>query len=147
MKDRRAARKDLGVGRARAALPSTERCTPEWIVNRAFSERVQRTRKESNMAGPIYKLFMVRFNRSMYELSEEEQRALSDKVREALEQVGGKTVVMCASGWANEQWQYFGVEEFPDIEAVQKHTQLLHELSWPRYVESVSMLGTKWPPS
>lgn len=99
------------------------------------------------MAGPIYKLFMVRFNRSMYELSEEDRRALMDKVQQALEQVGGKTVVMCASGWANEQWQYFGVEEFPDIEAVQKQAELHMKIGWFGYVgESFTLLGDKLSP-
>jgi Family of unknown function (DUF6616) len=108
---------------------------------------VQRTRKESNMAGPIYKLFMVRFNRSMYELSEEERRALMSRVGQALKQVGGKTVVMCASGWANEQWQYFGVEELPDIEAVQKQSELVSQTGWFGYIdESFTLLGTKLSP-
>ena len=99
------------------------------------------------MAGPIYKLFMVRFNRSMYELSEEERRALMSRVGQALKQVGGKTVVMCASGWANEQWQYFGVEELPDIEAVQKQSELVSQTGWFGYIdESFTLLGTKLSP-
>jgi len=76
-------------------------------------------------------------------LSPEEQQDRLAKVGAALEQVGGKPVVICAPGWSNEQWQVFGVEEFPDIEAVQKHTQLLNELNWGRYLTSVSILGTK----
>ena len=41
------------------------------------------------------------------------------------------------------------LKQFPDIEAVQKHTQLLNELNWFRYVESMTVLGTKSeePPS
>jgi hypothetical protein len=35
------------------------------------------------------------------------------------------------------------VEEFPDIEAVQKHTAELDELDWFRYVESMTLLGFK----
>ena len=31
-----------------------------------------------------------------------------------------------------------------DIEAVQKHSQLLNELKLFHYIESVSMLGTEW---
>ena len=41
----------------------------------------------------------------------------------------------------------FGLDEFPDIEAVQKFTELLHEQDHFRYIEGVSMLGTKWEPS
>lgn len=49
--------------------------------------------------------------------------------------------------WSAEQWALFGVEEFPDIEAVQRHTELLFALEWSRYMKGVSMLGTQWPPA
>ena len=65
------------------------------------------------------------------------------QVQGTLDQVGGKMVVICNSDWSNEQWRVFGVEEFPDIEAVHKHTKLLNELEWYRYLDSVSTLGTK----
>jgi hypothetical protein len=51
---------------------------------------------------------------------------------------------MCNSVWASEQTQFWGVEEFPDIEAVQKLAQLQAELNWYRYVDSKTILGTKW---
>jgi hypothetical protein len=35
------------------------------------------------------------------------------------------------------------VEEFPDIEAVQKHTADLNELDWFRYLDSMTLLGSK----
>ena len=99
------------------------------------------------MAGPIYKLWMFRYTEAWYQLSEEEQNSLLAKVVEALEQVGGKTVLTCVSAWSSEQWLTFGIEEFPDIETVQKHTEDLWELNWFRYLEGTSMLGTKWEPS
>ena len=99
------------------------------------------------MAGPIYKLFMARTSEAWYQLSEDEQNALSAKVSQALEAVGGKRVIVCTPAWATEQWDVLGVEEFPDLEAVQRHTELLYELNWLRYMDSISMLGTEWPPS
>ena len=94
------------------------------------------------MAGPIYKLWMAKFTEAWYQLSQEEQSSLLAKVNEALEQVGGKRSIYCESAWSSEQWLGFGVEEFPDIEAVQKHTALLNELNWPRYITSMTLLGT-----
>ena len=41
----------------------------------------------------------------------------------------------------------FGVEEYPDIEAVQKHTADLLALNLFRYLESFSLLGIEWSPS
>ena len=95
------------------------------------------------MAGPIYKLWMCRPTEAWYQLSEEEQDDHLAKISKAREEVGGKSITSCTSAWSSEQWQYFGVEEFPDIEAVQKHTARLLELNHFRYIESVSVLGTE----
>lgn len=96
------------------------------------------------MAQPIYKLFQARFTEAWHQLPEEEQRRLLTQVDEALAQVGAKRVVLCESAWANEQWAGFGVEEFPDIEAVQQYSQLLTKLNWYRYLESITTLGTPY---
>ncbi len=98
------------------------------------------------MAQPIYKLFQAKFTEAWHQLPGEEQRRLETQVEEALAQVGAKRVLLCVSAWANEQWTAFGVEEFPDIEAVQKHSQLLIELNWFRYLESITTLGTPYTP-
>src|SRR5690242_1691700 len=98
------------------------------------------------MAKPIYKMFTVRFSQAWYQLSQEEQTNLLGKVVEALEKVGGKTVLLCDSSWSSEQWPFFGVEEYPDLEAVQNHAKLLSELNWYRYIESSTVLGTEWAP-
>lgn len=97
------------------------------------------------MSAPIYKLYMGKLLEAWHMLSEDEQKALLTKVNEALAQVGGKRVIQCNPGWCTEEWHFWGVEEFPNIEAVMKHTQLLADLHWHRYVESNSMLGTAYP--
>jgi hypothetical protein len=99
------------------------------------------------MAGPIYKLWMMRPKEAYYQLPEEERNSLGATVQDALRKVGGKSIVTCTSGWSNEQWMLFGVEEFPDVEAVQRLSELHNELDWFRYAESFSMLGVEWPPS
>jgi hypothetical protein len=96
------------------------------------------------VAGPIYKLWMSRFKEPWFELSEEEQKGYIAKLYELREQVGGKEVITCDPFWADHTWTRFGVDEYPDIEAVQKSTELLNELQYSRYVEAVSMLGTNY---
>ena len=59
------------------------------------------------------------------------------------DQVGGKRLISCDPSWSTEQWHFWGVEEFPDIQAVMKHTKLLADLKWERYVETITVLGTK----
>ena len=99
------------------------------------------------MAQSIYKVFLARPLEAWYQLSQEEQASLLAKVNEALEKAGGKTVVLCNSSWSSEQWQFFGVEEFPNIEAIQKQAALHNELNWLRYIESVTVLGTELQPT
>jgi len=99
------------------------------------------------MAQAIYHLFLVKPNEAWHQLSREEQDNLFAKVNEARAQVGGKEILTCNSGWASEQWPFWGVEQFPDIEAVQKHHELLSAFNWFRYGESMTLLGTEAQPS
>ena len=97
------------------------------------------------MSGPIYKLFMFRNTEAFYQASEEERNEFLSKLGAAFENVGGKRIVTCNSYWASDQWSVFGVEMFPDLEAVQKYAEAMNELNMPRYVESMSLLGTEFP--
>jgi hypothetical protein len=99
------------------------------------------------MAGPIYKLFMTRPTEAWYQLTEKEQNDLMAKNRESLDKAGVKSIVTCNSTWSNEQWMLFGLEEYADMEAVQKHTADLLALNWFRYIDSFSLLGTEWSPA
>lgn len=95
------------------------------------------------MSQPIYKLFMFRNTEAYYQASEEERNEFLGKLDAAFQKVGGKRLVMCNSSWSSEQWPVFGVEVFPNIEAVQQYSEALNELNMPRYVESMSVLGTE----
>ena len=95
----------------------------------------------------IYKLFMLRPSEAWYQLSKEAQDELTGKVNAALTKVGAKRIVLCDSSWASEEWLAFGVEEFPNIEAVQAHAKLLIELNLNRYFVSSTLLGTEWQSS
>jgi hypothetical protein len=96
------------------------------------------------MAQSIYKLWQGRPTEAWHQLSQEEQQRLMGKVTEALDTAGGKELVACDAAWSNERWPFFGVEEFPDLEAVQRHEQLLTDLNWLRYIESRTTLGTEF---
>jgi hypothetical protein len=98
------------------------------------------------MAQPIYKLFQFRYTEAFYQLSQDERNGILGKLNEAFQKVGGKQIVLCDSSWASEQWPVFGVEQFPDIEAVQQYAKALAELNLPRYLVSTSMLGTELQP-
>jgi hypothetical protein len=93
---------------------------------------------------PVYKLWQGRFTEAWHQLSQEEQQRLFTLVPQALDTAGGKELVLCSAAWSNERWPFFGVEEFPDMEAVERHAQLLTELNWARYIESRTTLGTQF---
>jgi hypothetical protein len=96
------------------------------------------------MSQPIYKLWQARPTEAWHQLSQQEQQGLLSKVAEALSTAGGKELVICDAAWSTERWPLFGVEEFPDLEAVQRHEQLLADLNWLRYVASRTTLGTEF---
>ena len=96
------------------------------------------------MAGPIYKLFIAKYTEAWYQLSKEERDQLSAAEREHAKQSGSKIVLVCDCAWSTDQWMFFGVEEYPDIESAQRFGRLKLELPWSRYLEGVSFLGTKW---
>ncbi len=95
------------------------------------------------MGKPIYKMFQVKPLEAWYQLSKEDRDNLMAKISESLKEVGGKSIVSCYSKWSSEEYTFFGVEEYPDIEAVQKHSENCWNLNWFRYAESMSTLGTK----
>jgi len=92
-------------------------------------------------------MFMFRNTEAYYQASEEERNEILGKLDAAFQKVGGKRLVWCNSYWSSDQWQVFGVEVFPNIEAVQQYSQAMNELHLSRYVESVSLLGTEFPTS
>jgi hypothetical protein len=97
------------------------------------------------MAGPVYKWWRAGAKEAWYQLSKEEQDAMFAKVDEARKSVGAKVLIYCSSGWDSEKWSYWGVEEFPSIEAVQEFARCIEDLNWLRYIESDIMLGTALP--
>ena len=91
----------------------------------------------------IYKSFRGRTTEAWHQLTEDEREALLAKTDDARSQVGGKTLLVCDCAWSSDEWWFFGMEEFPDIEAVQKCAKLRADFEWPHYWEGESLLGTK----
>jgi hypothetical protein len=99
------------------------------------------------MAQPIYKVWFMKYTEAWYRLSPEEQNTLMAQVGASLQQVGAEVIMMRYSIWASEEWLGWGVEKYPNIEAVQQHAQNLYGLKWFMYVESQTSLGVEMPPT
>jgi hypothetical protein len=95
------------------------------------------------MSEPIFKLFFVKFRENWYQLPRDEQVQLLTKMEAAFERAGAKRPVFCNCSWSAEQWSEFGVEEFPNLAALQQFRQELEQIGWSRYVETQTFLGTK----
>lgn len=97
------------------------------------------------MAGPVYKMFYGRMKEAWYQLSQEQQDAIWSQMQEAFKKVGGKPIVICDSNWSSEKWHFWGVEEYPSLEALQEYSHCLYEMDWFRYCDSEILLGTAMP--
>lgn len=98
------------------------------------------------MSKPIYKLYVMKANPELEKVIREQPALVQEmlgKVVQSLKEVGAKQVVSCNTQWANEEFFAFGVEEYPDLEAVQKHVEFTQNLGWFQYVQSFTLLGTK----
>ena len=98
------------------------------------------------MSKPVYVLHVARLTEAWYQLSEQERESLLSNFPPIHEKFGVKTIIMCDARWSSER-EFFSVEEYPDIEALQKKQEAENELDWPRYCEvCIRILGTKWEP-
>lgn len=96
---------------------------------------------------PIVKILFYKPKEAYFGLSAEERKQLAIKTAKDVTDVGGRWLTRCDCYWADEKWVQFGVMEFPDIEAVQKHARFIASLEQFKYIESKSYLGTptEWP--
>ncbi len=95
------------------------------------------------MAQPIYKTYIGKPREAWYQLSKAEQEQLFAKIEAARTKFGVKEIINCDSSWSSDQWLFFGVEEYPNIEAVQQYHAALNEINWFRYIDGITVLGTK----
>ena len=95
------------------------------------------------MDKPIYKIFLNRYRDAWYQLSDEERTNLMDRADKDFQELGIKTVVLCDTSWDTEEWDFAGVAEYPDIEAVLQLRKRQDEVGWFRYFDAKAVLGTK----
>jgi len=95
------------------------------------------------MTQKVFQLFMATPTEAWYQLSKEEQDDLIAKQAESFNKAGAKNLVFADSAWSNEEWLFFGVNEYPDIESLQKHTTRLADIQWLRYLDTRVILGTE----
>ena len=92
---------------------------------------------------PIIRLMFAKVKEAFYKLSEKDQLEFMLKDRKNWEELGCKLLMMIDCRWSNEDWNYIGVEEWPNIEALEKRAKFENEeLQKFRYAETKTYLGT-----
>ena len=118
---------------------------PRYVNSMSLLGSAMQPPEELNAANQILKLFMFRPTAALHQLSRADQDSMMTKLGEAITTVGGQGLLYCNSSWASERWQIFGLEAFPDLEAVQKLAEIHTELNWYQYIDGKTMLGTLFP--
>lgn len=90
---------------------------------------------------PIYRVFLSRPSPLSYGLPADDHEEMLRRTHEAAQVAGAKPVLSAYTRWNNEEWEYFGVEQFASAEDALRYTQYLSVSSWYRYTVSRSFLG------
>jgi hypothetical protein len=92
---------------------------------------------------PIIILYFAKIKEEYYNLSEEEKQVFMRKDRKQMDELGMKLIMTIDCRWSNEEWDFIGIEEWPTIEALEKHAKFeKEERKAFRYAESKTYLGT-----
>ena len=92
---------------------------------------------------PVIRLFFAKMKKAFIELPEEEKIAFMSKDRKNLDELGMEAVEMVNCGWSNEEWDYIGIEKWPNMDAIKKREIFENnELEISKYVDSKIILGT-----
>lgn len=94
------------------------------------------------MEDPIYVLWRCKRTESWYQLSKQEAETILVKERQALKAVGGRNIISCDSRWGFAQCEWFGIDEFPNIQARQAFVAIQEELNLFRYYDVDYTLAT-----
>ncbi len=90
---------------------------------------------------PIYKLFFFRRSVLVRDLPEEQLQAMVEQAKEPAVRLGVRPLLLADMRWSNEQYAYFGVEQYPSLEIEQEYCRCLEQLGWYGCFEGESYLG------
>ncbi len=89
----------------------------------------------------IYKLFFYRRSALARDLTAEQLQEVIGQAQEPAERLGVRQLLLAEMRWSNEQFEYFGVEQYPSLETWQEYCRCLDQHSWYQYFEGESYLG------
>jgi hypothetical protein len=99
------------------------------------------TREEGFFMQPIIKMYLGRHTPDWDALTAEEQDMLSMEAHAALDMCGGRWTLDCSVIQPEDGWQWFGIEIFPNQQALVQYHDALAALGWYRYVVELNVFG------
>lgn len=93
------------------------------------------------MDTPLYKLYFFKRNASYYDLSEAQWAQMRAEITTQQKALGIRDLFNAQMTWSNEQFESFGVEFYPSLEAAQAYTRCLFDLGYYKLIDSESYLG------
>ncbi|MBE0695495.1 MAG: hypothetical protein IH586_01085 [Anaerolineaceae bacterium] len=90
----------------------------------------------------VYRVYLSRLTDYGHGLSPDQLNGMWAQGREALNRVHGRMLIGGYMRFNNEEWESFGVERFPNQEAVLAYSQFLSVSGWYRVSLARSFLGT-----
>lgn len=90
---------------------------------------------------PVYKVYLMKQTMAAITASPEMRADYLKKHDEFLAQTGGKVLLVCDMVWSNEEYEYFGLEVFPNLQSLIAFHEKLRSLGWFAFFESKSYLG------
>jgi hypothetical protein len=90
---------------------------------------------------PVYRVYFSRPTPQAYEVEAKKYQAALQMITESRTRAGGRPLIAAYMRWNNEEWEYFGVERFPSINALLAYSQFLTENRWYRYTQAISYIG------
>ena len=98
------------------------------------------------MGQRVLHLYLASWKDSWRQMSEEERNALMEKVHESIDANGGRIVVGAYCAWSTAEYEFFGVEEYPHVEALSTHIATQREIGFSQHVDEKIVVGTPWEP-
>ena len=93
---------------------------------------------------PVYRAYLAHETAFARQMEPQELESKYNLAGEAFKSAGGMPVLSAYMRWNNEGYEYFGIERYPNLEALIGYTQFLSSNDWYRIMESRSYLGTAY---
>lgn len=91
---------------------------------------------------PVFKLYLAKFTMDAVQLPDERKAEIMARRDQVVKDVGMRTLVE-GSIWSDERFGGYGVEMFPNWQALREYNRCLDELHWFQYVSAETFVGVQ----